>query len=90
MVQLLDKNGGGSDWRGWALSVAILIIAGVAGLFSALSMSMIKDFRNEVLTEFKENRIKNHDQDLCLEQVKMQQDRFKEIQDERLRREGKK
>ena len=89
MVQL-TKNNNSSDWKGWALSIAVLIIAGLAGIFSGLSMTMIKDFRSEVLVEFKDNRTKNHEQDLCLEQMKIYQERFKENQDERLKREGKK
>lgn len=79
MVQLI-KNG---DWKSWALSVAILIIAGLAGVFSALSLTLIKDFRSEVLLEFRDIQKKNHEQDLCLKELQT-------YQGERLRREGKK
>lgn len=79
----LTKNENNSDWKGWALSVTILVIAGLAGLFSGLSMTILKDFRSEVLTEFIEIRRTNHAQDLCIEKMQIHQD-------ERLRREGKK
>lgn len=71
MVQLLKNDNGGSDWKGWALSIAVLIIAGLASILSGLSVSLIKDFRNEFITETREHKDLNHRQDLEIAELKL-------------------
>jgi len=71
MVNLLQKES--RDWKSWALSVAILIIASLAGLLSGTAVSMIQDMRKEFLTEFYAIRIINNEQDKCITELKAHQ-----------------
>ena len=71
MVHLV--NGQDNDWKGWALGVAILLIAGLASALSGISISLIRDFRQEFLVEAREQRQINHGQNLCIKELQINQ-----------------
>ncbi len=74
MTKIINNNKKDSDWKGWALGVAILVIAGFASVFSGFSFTLIremraeffvsiKEMRAEFLQEFKDMRVLNTEQD---------------------------
>ena len=69
------------------LAITILIIAGLGGILSGLSVTILKDIRNEFLAEAKEQRKINHEQDLCLKSLEAETKRIDDLQKQRLERE---
>lgn len=76
MVPLIRENNGNSSWQAWALGIAILLISGLASIGIA---NLTWQF-NAFVVKIEHMVEKNHEQDLCLKELQINQQ-------ERLRRE---